>query len=72
MIGHRGAWLLPFLFTLSLTGPCLAEEAAAPMIHVAETVRRLPAVFEGQPATAAFTVQNQGKVALEIVKVSPS
>jgi len=52
--------------------PCLAEEKAIPVIHVAETVRRLPVVFEGKPASATFSVQNHGGVALEIVKVTPS
>jgi hypothetical protein len=72
MTGPRGGWLFPLLVTVFLTCPCLAQEKAVPIIHVAETARRLPAVFEGQPASATFTVQNQGKVPLEIMKVAPS
>jgi len=72
MMGPQGGWLFPLLLTVFMAWPCLAEEAAIPIIHVAETVKRLPAVFEGQPASGTFTIENQGKVALEIMKVTPS
>jgi hypothetical protein len=72
MMGPRRGWLFPLILTALMSCPCLAEEAALPIIHVAETVRRLPVVFEGQHVSAIFSVQNQGRVALEIVKVTPS
>jgi len=71
-MGPRQGWLFPLILTVLMSCPCLAEEKAIPVIHVAETVRRLPVVFEGKPASATFSVQNHGGVALEIVKVTPS
>jgi len=72
MTGPLRRWVFPLLLVGFLISPCLAEDAAIPILHVAETVRRLPVVFEGQPVSATFTVQNQGKEDLEILKITPS
>jgi len=63
---------LPLLVTALMTSPCLGEEKAFPVIHVAEAVRNLPVAFEGQTISATFTLENQGGAELQILKVTPS